>query len=128
MKKILTVLLMLGLLVLLLSACADEQKETIPQQIDETIATELVQQEETENIAEDEAVPTPEPSPESVYDIETIEIPEITDNPQTITKMAAANEGITEELKAIDPMKWVGLMNSIRSAAEETILEELVYS
>jgi len=46
---------------------------------------------------------------------------------ETITKMAAANEGITEVLKAKDPMKWVGLMNSIRSAAEETILAELIY-
>ena len=42
--------------------------------------------------------------------------------------MTAANEGITEVLKAKDPMKWVGLMNSIRSATEETILEELIYS
>ena len=46
---------------------------------------------------------------------------------ETVTKMIAVNEGVTEELKANDPMKWIGLMNSIRSAAEETILEELIY-
>jgi len=46
---------------------------------------------------------------------------------ETVTKMMAVNEGVTEELKANDPMKWIGLMNSIRSAAEETILEELIY-
>ena len=36
--------------------------------------------------------------------------------------------GVTEELKAKDPMTWVGLMNNLRSQAEETILEELIYS
>ena len=38
-----------------------------------------------------------------------------------ITQMKAA-EGITEELKACDPMAWVGAMNNIRSWAEEIIL------
>lgn len=36
--------------------------------------------------------------------------------------------GATEELKANDPMKWVGLMNNCKSQAEEIILEELVYA
>ena len=36
-------------------------------------------------------------------------------------------QGITEELKARDPMAWVGAMNNIRSCAEEIILRELVY-
>ena len=44
-----------------------------------------------------------------------------------ITQMKAA-EGVTEELKARDPMKWVQLMNNLRNAAEETILTELIYS
>ena len=43
-----------------------------------------------------------------------------------ITQMKAA-EGITEELKARDPMAWVGAMNSIRSRAEEIILREMIY-
>ena len=81
MKKILTVLLMLSFLMLPLSACADEQREVISLQIDETIATELVQQEETEHNTEIEAVPTPEPSPEPVLDIEPIEMPNVTDDP-----------------------------------------------
>ena len=46
---------------------------------------------------------------------------------QTIFQMAAA-AGVTEELKAADQMKWVGLMNNIRSAAEEQILKELIYA
>ena len=47
---------------------------------------------------------------------------------EIITSKMAASEGVTEELKARDPMKWIGLMNAIRSAAEETILEELIYA
>ena len=35
--------------------------------------------------------------------------------------------GATEELKASDPMAWVGLMNSCKAQAEEVILSELVY-
>jgi hypothetical protein len=35
--------------------------------------------------------------------------------------------GITEELKAANQMKWVGLMNNVRSAAEEIVLKEIVY-
>ena len=37
------------------------------------------------------------------------------------------NQGITEALKACDPMAWIGAMNNIRSCAEEIILRELVY-
>ncbi len=36
--------------------------------------------------------------------------------------------GATEQLKAADPMTWVGLMNTCRAQAEETILAELIYS
>ena len=35
--------------------------------------------------------------------------------------------GITEQLKAEHQMKWVRLMNHIKSAAEEIVLKELVY-
>ena len=37
-------------------------------------------------------------------------------------------EGVTEELKAADPMAWVGSMNNIRARAEELIREELIYN
>ena len=36
-------------------------------------------------------------------------------------------QGITEELKARDPMAWVGAMNNIQNQAEEIILQELIY-
>ena len=35
-------------------------------------------------------------------------------------------EGITEQLKAEQPMAWVGRMNSIRSRAEEIVMEEVI--
>ena len=35
--------------------------------------------------------------------------------------------GATEELKARDPMQWVGLMNNCKARVEEIILAELVY-
>jgi hypothetical protein len=34
---------------------------------------------------------------------------------------------VTEQLKASDPMKWVGLMNALKAQAEEIILSELIY-
>ena len=45
-----------------------------------------------------------------------------------LTHQMAETAGITEELKARDPMRWVGEMNAIKEQAEEMILEELVYS
>lgn len=35
--------------------------------------------------------------------------------------------GVTEDLKATDPMEWVRFMNSLKSAAEEIVLKEKVY-
>lgn len=46
---------------------------------------------------------------------------------QIVTALAKA-EGVTEELKARDQMKWVGLMNNFRHSAEEIIREELITS
>ncbi|MBE6952824.1 MAG: TnpV protein [Ruminococcaceae bacterium] len=36
--------------------------------------------------------------------------------------------GVTEALKAGDPMKWTGLMNSLKTQAEEIVLAELTYN
>ena len=35
--------------------------------------------------------------------------------------------GVTEELKARDPMRWVGLMNMLKAQVEEIIQNELIY-
>ena len=45
---------------------------------------------------------------------------------ELLTSQMAKAEGVTEELKASDPMKWTGLMNNIRHSAEETVLNELI--
>ena len=37
------------------------------------------------------------------------------------------SEGISEALKASDPMAWVQHMNNIRARAEETVREELIF-
>jgi len=43
-----------------------------------------------------------------------------------VAQMAQA-EGVTEDSKAVDQMKWVRLMNNIRARAEEMVLSEIVY-
>lgn len=40
----------------------------------------------------------------------------------------AKEAGATEELKASDPMKWVGLMNTCKVQAEEVLKAELIYN
>ena len=46
---------------------------------------------------------------------------------QMVAQMAK-NEGATEELKARDPMTWVGLMNNCKAQAEEILMAELINS
>ncbi len=46
---------------------------------------------------------------------------------ELLVEQMKAGAGITEELKASDQIKWVGLMNNVRSAAEETVIRELIY-
>ena len=45
-----------------------------------------------------------------------------------LVKEYAKKEGITEQLKSTDQMKWVGKMNAIRNAATEIINQELIYT
>lgn len=44
-----------------------------------------------------------------------------------LVKQLAEQEGITEQLKAENQMKWVGRMNSIRNRATETVNAELIF-
>ena len=46
---------------------------------------------------------------------------------ELLTKQLSKEQGVTEELKEKAPMQWVGMMNNIRSQAEEVILTELIY-
>jgi hypothetical protein len=44
-----------------------------------------------------------------------------------LTAQMAKRMGVTEELKASNPMRWVQMMNSIKASAEEIVLKEVVY-
>ena len=46
---------------------------------------------------------------------------------RAVTQMAQS-EGVTEELKATDPLRWTGLMNNLRHSAEEMVLNNLLYA
>ena len=44
-----------------------------------------------------------------------------------IVARMAEIDGVTEELKATDPMRWIGLINNYRHCAEELVIREIVY-
>ncbi|MBO5561187.1 MAG: TnpV protein, partial [Firmicutes bacterium] len=46
----------------------------------------------------------------------------------TLMKEMAAREGITEELKQQDQMKWVGLRNALKQRVREIVLEQVIYA
>lgn len=46
----------------------------------------------------------------------------------SLTKQLAVNQGITEKLKAVDQMLWVGKMNNIRNSAREIVYNDLIYA
>ena len=47
---------------------------------------------------------------------------------EALTRQLAADEGVTESLKARDQLEWLGRMNSIRNRAEEIVKNELIYN
>ena len=47
---------------------------------------------------------------------------------ELLVKQIAQEQDITEQMKAEDQMAWVGAMNNIRSAAEEVVIREVVFS
>lgn len=44
-----------------------------------------------------------------------------------LVKQLKAESGLTEDMKNIDMLYWVGTMNTIKSQAEEIVLKELIY-
>ena len=46
---------------------------------------------------------------------------------ETLIAQMKTAEGVTESLKAVDPMAWVQRMNCIRARAEEIVREELIF-
>lgn len=47
---------------------------------------------------------------------------------EEIVPKLAKQAGATEELKATNPMCWVGLMNTCKAQAEEIVMNELIYA
>lgn len=45
-----------------------------------------------------------------------------------LVKQLAERDGITETLKAADPMEWVRRMNAVRTQATEIVGNELIYN
>ena len=46
---------------------------------------------------------------------------------EEITKRLARAEGVTEQMKNEDPLRWIGLMNNCKMAAEERVLTDLIH-
>ena len=46
---------------------------------------------------------------------------------ETLIAQMQAVEGVTEDLKATDPMAWAQHMNNIQARAEEIVREELIF-
>ena len=44
-----------------------------------------------------------------------------------LTTQMAERMGVTEELKASEPMRWVQMTNNIKASAEDIVLKEVVY-
>ena len=44
-----------------------------------------------------------------------------------MVKQMAERESVTEQLKAENQMKWIGLMNNIRSRVIDVVNAELIY-
>ena len=49
------------------------------------------------------------------------------DMAEYLIKEMARKQGVTEELKARDMLRWVGKMNNIRACADEIVLNDIVY-
>ena len=46
---------------------------------------------------------------------------------EKLVEQMKAGDGINEELKKTDQMKWIGLLNNVIDAAEEIVVKELVF-
>ena len=46
----------------------------------------------------------------------------------TMLPQMAKAAGVTEALKASDPMTWAGLMNNLKAQAEEILMKELIFA
>ena len=58
-----------------------------------------------------------------LYDIEQ----EVNRQMEIVLSQLVRERGITEELKATDPLRWVPEMNNAKHDAEEIVLNEIIY-
>ena len=52
---------------------------------------------------------------------------EVTEQVEVLMKQMAEKQGVNENLKRKDQMRWVRLMNNIKASAEEIVLTEIIY-
>ena len=52
---------------------------------------------------------------------------EATEQVEVLMKQMAKKQGVTENLKRRNPMKWIRLMNNVKASAEEIVLKDIVY-
>ena len=52
---------------------------------------------------------------------------EVREQVETLVEQMGERQGVTENLKIQDQMKWIGLMNNIKACAEEIVLKDMVY-
>ena len=46
---------------------------------------------------------------------------------ETLVKQMAEKQGVNENLKRQDQMRWVRLMNNVKVSAEEIVVQEVIY-
>ena len=52
---------------------------------------------------------------------------EVREQVETLMEQMTEKQGVTEELKVQNQMKWVRLMNNIKASAEEIVLKNMIY-
>ena len=46
---------------------------------------------------------------------------------ETLVKQMVGKQGVNENLKRQDQMRWVRLMNNVKASAEEIVMREIIY-
>ena len=52
---------------------------------------------------------------------------EATEQVEVLMKQMVEKQGVIENLKRQDQMRWVRLMNNVKASAEEIVLKDIVY-
>ena len=52
---------------------------------------------------------------------------EVTEQVEVLMKQMVEKQGVNENLKRQDPMKWNRLMNNVKASAEEIVMREIIY-